>query len=288
MSLSELRSQSEINRQNAIFWNELCGSHAARVLGVTGNDPISLKKFDDWFFDFYPYVEKYVPFSDLNGKHVLEVGLGYGSLSQRIVEAGANFTGLDIAPGPVAGVNHRILQSGLGGRAVEGSILDAPFPDGSFDFVVSIGCFHHTGDMERALAEAARILRPGGDIMIMTYNAASYYRWLREPGRTAKYVFSVMTGNPKPLPFQNNSERGRYDANEKGEAAPETVLVSKTHFARMLRRHFAEVRVNTENAVAIRPFSRVPRNTWLKTVGRIAGLDLYARGCKPTTERNLL
>lgn len=283
-SSKQCRSQSDIDRQNAAFWNELCGSHAARMLEITGNDTLSLKRFDDWFFDFYPYVDRHVPFANLRGMDVLEIGLGYGSLSQRLAEAGANFTGLDISPGPVAGVNHRIQQSGLAGRAIEGSILDAPFPDASFDFIVSIGCFHHTGDIERALAEAARILRPGGEITVMTYNAASYYRWLREPARTAKYIFSVMTDNPGPLPFEDNKERGRYDANEKGEAAPETVLLSKLHFARMLRRHFTDVRVKSENAVPIPPFYRVPRNAWLKTVGRIAGLDLYARGRKPLIE----
>ena len=45
-------SQAEIDARNADFWNELCGSHAAKALGMTGSDRASLAKFDRWFFDF--------------------------------------------------------------------------------------------------------------------------------------------------------------------------------------------------------------------------------------------
>lgn len=269
--------QREIDLRNAKFWDELCGSHAAKVLGVTGNDPTSLEKFDRWFFEFYPYVDDFVPFADLAGKKVLEVGLGYGSVSQRLAEHGAILTALDIAPGPVAGVNHRLKQMNLPGRAIAGSILDAPFPDGSFDYVVSIGCYHHTGNLPRALTETARVLKPDGGAMIMTYNGASYLRWIREPRRTFNYVRSVATGNPDPLPFEVPGERARYDANSKGEAAPETVLLSRTHFSRLLQKSFRDVEVRTANAVQVFPFHKLTRGMLLKTIGRWAGLDLYAQ-----------
>jgi hypothetical protein len=89
-----------------------------------------------------------------------------------------------------------------------------------------------------------------------------------------------MGGDPPPLPFAENRERGRYDSNEKGEAAPETVLLSKSHFGRMMRWHFSDVRVNTENAISLPFLHRVPRYVWIGTIGRIAGVDLYARGRK--------
>ena len=40
-----------------------------------------------------------------------------------------------------------------------------PFPDGRFDIVLSFAMFHHVADWERALAEAARVLRPGGRLV---------------------------------------------------------------------------------------------------------------------------
>lgn len=113
---------------NRAFWNELCGTGLAKVLGITDASPISLKRFDDWFFDFYPYLFSEVPLAELAGRDVLEIGLGYGSLSQKIAESGARYVGLDIAPGPVEMVLHRLRQLGLAGEVEQGSILSAPFP----------------------------------------------------------------------------------------------------------------------------------------------------------------
>src|ERR1044071_2904049 len=146
----------DTDTKNVAFWNELCGTHLATQLGITDSSPASLKRFDRWFFDFYPYVFEHVPLSELSGKDVLEVGLGYGSLSQKIVESGARYCGLDIAPGPVEMVRHRLRQSGLAGSAEQGSILAAPFRNESFDRIITIGCLHHTGNMEKSLQECRR------------------------------------------------------------------------------------------------------------------------------------
>ena len=104
-------SMSDIDQANIAFWDELCGTHLADVLGITDALPASLKRFDDWFFDFYPYLFDHVRLSELAGTDVLEVGLGYGSVSQKIAESGARFCGLDIAPGPVEMVRHRLRQA---------------------------------------------------------------------------------------------------------------------------------------------------------------------------------
>src|ERR1700721_3942764 len=97
--------QSAIDRNNAAFWDELCGSTLARSLGITDSSPASLKRFDDWYFAYYPYLFTYIPFRQLNGKDVLEVGLGYGTVSQRIAEFGARYKGLNIAAGAARRVN---------------------------------------------------------------------------------------------------------------------------------------------------------------------------------------
>ncbi len=94
-------SQSDISSKNSEFWNELCGSQLAKFLGITDSSQESLKKFDDWYFNFYPYLFDHIPFSNLKNKDILEVGLGYGTVSQRLAESGANYTGLDIAGVPL-------------------------------------------------------------------------------------------------------------------------------------------------------------------------------------------
>ena len=148
MNAQTALNQDEIDAKNAAFWDELCGSQLARQLGITDNSPASLKKFDDWYFDFYPYLYDHIPFAELKGKRVLEVGLGYGTVAQKIAESGAHYHGLDIAAGPVAMAAHRCQLVGAKDAAVrQGSILEPPFDAGSFDWVVAIGCLHHTGDM---------------------------------------------------------------------------------------------------------------------------------------------
>ena len=82
---------------------------------------------------------------------MLEVGLGYGTVSQKLAQCGAIYTGLDIAEGPVSMVNHRLSSNNLNGSASQGSILAPPFETESFDAIIAIGCLHHTGDLSRAL-----------------------------------------------------------------------------------------------------------------------------------------
>src|SRR6185312_7765895 len=137
--------------------------------------------FDEFFFAFYPYLERRIPFASFAGKDVLEVGLGMGSVSQRIAASGGHLTSLDIAQGPVDVVNTRMGWMGLPQAARRGNILEAPFPDESFDHVVSIGCLHHTGDLPRALSEIHRVLRRGGSAFVMLYYAYSPKRWILWP-----------------------------------------------------------------------------------------------------------
>lgn len=156
----------EISRKNEDFWDEPCGSQLAQFLGVKDASEASLLKFDQWYLDFYPYLEKHIPFAKMNGMNVLEIGLGYGTVAQRLVEHGAVYSGLDIALGPVKMVRHRIKQIELEGNVVQGSILQPPFPDQSFDAIVAIGCLHHAGDLQYAIDECYKLLKPGGGVDI--------------------------------------------------------------------------------------------------------------------------
>jgi len=115
--------RTKIDRKNSEFWDMLCGATFAKSLGIADDSAASLKQFDDWYFASYPYLFIHIPFEEMKGADVLEAGLGYGTLSQRIVESGARYCGLDIAPGPVRMVNHHLEQAGLPGRARQGTIL---------------------------------------------------------------------------------------------------------------------------------------------------------------------
>ena len=169
-----MAAQSDIDAANAGFWDELCGTNLAREVGIVDASPASLERFDRAYLDLYPYLEGYIRAPDWAGRRVLEVGLGYGTVSEGLARSGADYHGVDIAPGPVGMVRARLER--IGGARPEqvqqASVHDLPFPDASFDRVVSIGCLHHTGDLSRGIAEVRRVLRPGGELLLMATTAA--------------------------------------------------------------------------------------------------------------------
>jgi SAM-dependent methyltransferase len=267
--------QSTIDIKNSEFWNTLCGSSLAQTLGVTDTSIESLKRFDDWYMDFYPYLVDHIPFSSMTGKRVLEVGLGYGTIAQKIAEAGADYHGLDIAPAAADMANHRINQLGLSGSAQCSSILDAPFPDDHFDMVVSIGCLHHTGNLQRALDEVRRILKPGGTAIIMVYNALSFRRWHQAKEATESYLQWRLTGAGN-LRAIEAIDRFAYDTDLEGNAAPETTFVSIGHLADMCSR-FSRFQARLENIEQEPPFMAFTRKELLQTSWpAMCGLDIYA------------
>jgi SAM-dependent methyltransferase len=268
------------NQENAEFWETLCGSGLAKHLGATDYSRRSFCIFDAFFMAYYSYLYKWLPVEQLAGKDVLEVGLGYGTLGQLIASARARYTGLDVAAAPVGVMELRLREFELPGNAVRGSILDAPFDDESFDYVVSIGCLHHTGDIERALREVARLLRPGGKLVTMMYYAYSYRMWWKRGFRLFGDLFRDLLGRTD---YQGDpDERAAFDADESGAPAPHTAFLSKRQLRRLARRCGLLVeRAGTENALPEPPFSRFSRETLLRTVGTRWGTDLYAVLRKP-------
>jgi ubiquinone/menaquinone biosynthesis C-methylase UbiE len=249
-------TQGAIDTGNARFWDELCGSALARQLGIEDASANSLRRFDAAYLELYPYLERYLDGADLAGRSVLEVGLGYGTVSKRLAELKADVHGLDIAAGPVEMVRHRLRLMGrpADDRIVQGSALAMPFEDETFDHVYSIGCLHHTGDLPQAVSEVHRVLRPGGRAVVMLYNRHSFRLVLQRLRRRT----------PEEL-------RGAYDSNAAGEAAPHTDYVTRRQ-ARALFGSFARVRIDARNFDNL-PY--IPRRVLLGNVDRLLGLDLY-------------
>ena len=259
-------AQAQIDSANAAFWDELCGTAFAREVGVTGSDPESIARFDRAYFGFYPYLPGYAP-ADLSGQRTLEIGLGYGSLGQLLAERSADYNGLDIALGPVAMMRERLERLGVeraSERVLQGSALEIPHPDASFDRVFSIGCLHHTGDVEASVAEVRRVLRPGGTAVVMIYAKHSFRRYsliamklpeLRDGGRAGV----------------ESEVRRVYDQTVAGEAAPVIEFLSRADARRAFER-FSQVTIRREN---FDPIKAIPRERLLGLPARLMGVDLY-------------
>jgi len=256
-------SQPAVDTQNAAFWDTLCGWNLAQDAGITGRGEDDLRRFDELYLGFYPYLENYVP-NDFAGKKVLEVGLGYGTLGQVIASRNADYYGADIAEGPVANMRRRLSWLGLpDDHAVQASVLELPFEDATFDYVYSIGCLHHTGDLDRSVHEVHRVLVPGGRAVVMLYNRHSL--------RRARYAL-VRTLRRRRDARLDDELRGVYDAHDSGEAAPHTDFVSRSETKRLFR-DFARVKIDVQNFDGY-GFG-IKREWFLGNLARLVGLDLY-------------
>ena len=94
----------------------------------------------------------------LGGKRVLDVCCGLGHLAGAMAAAGADVEGIDFAATMVT--NARDNYPNLGFR--EGDAEALRYPDGAFDHVVCAFGVMHIGHPDAAMAEASRVLQPGG------------------------------------------------------------------------------------------------------------------------------
>ncbi|MCC6831007.1 MAG: class I SAM-dependent methyltransferase [Thermoleophilia bacterium] len=93
---------------------------------------------------------------------VLDVACGAGNATLPAARTGADVVGLDLTPGLLDAARAEAGRQGLRVRWVEGDAQELPFPDASFDVVLStFGCMF-APDQVRAAGELTRVLRPGG------------------------------------------------------------------------------------------------------------------------------
>jgi SAM-dependent methyltransferase len=211
----------------------------------------------------------------MKGMKVLEIGLGYGTVSQRLAESGADYTGLDIAQGPVSMVNQRLTQNHLPGVAIKGSILEPQLPAANFDCVIAIGCLHHTGNLKLAIEQCHSLLKADGQLIFMVYYAYSYRRFRMTPILTIKNMVKEVFGYRGVVGNGSNRQRAAYDVSSKGLGAPHTDWIS----IKSLRKYcqiFTDFSPKLENIDQEKPYSFTKRQDLLKTKWpSLLGLDLY-------------
>jgi len=129
-----------------------------------------------------PYIFDFAQFSSSKGQRVLEIGVGMGADYEQWLRAGAIATGVDLSQESLAHTRQRCEMAGLEHDLHLADAEKLPFPDETFDVVYSYGVMHHSPDTECCIAEAWRVLKPGGSARIMLYHHASLTSlmlWLR-------------------------------------------------------------------------------------------------------------
>src|SRR3954454_11887276 len=100
---------------------------------------------------------------EVEGKVVLEVGSGAGQCSRWVRNHGGRSFGLDLSHRQLQHSRRLDGETGVAVPAVLGTATALPFADSCFDVVFcSFGALQFVAELDRAVAETARVLRPGG------------------------------------------------------------------------------------------------------------------------------
>lgn len=112
-------------------------------------------------------------------KVCLDAGCGGGRYLVALSRLGAReVQGIDLSEQHVQLVKKRLADRNLvQAYAQKASVLDIPFSDNYFDFVVSTGVIHHTPNPRKAFSELVRVLKPGGRMFLAVYGKGGL-RWL--------------------------------------------------------------------------------------------------------------
>ncbi|MEM6392546.1 MAG: class I SAM-dependent methyltransferase [Planctomycetota bacterium] len=141
-------------------------------------EPVGTRAYFDQVRDRKYRIEPHIPgFADFPawaGKRVLEVGCGIGTDTMSFAQAGADVTAVDLSEASIELAQRRASVYGMSDRVrfVQGDAegLSDLVGDDGFDLVYSFGVIHHTPNPRAVLAQARRIIRPGGTLKVMVYH----------------------------------------------------------------------------------------------------------------------
>lgn len=160
------------------YWD----SHIHDLAIVTNpvGTPGFFRQLDEYRYDKLNYLPRLVDFDSYRGKTLLEIGCGAGVDLVRFARAGAVVTGVDLSRTAIDLARQNISQNGLDAslQIMNGEALQ--FADNSFDVVYAHGVLQYTADTGKMVAEIHRVLRPGGEAILMVYNRISWLNLMRK------------------------------------------------------------------------------------------------------------
>jgi SAM-dependent methyltransferase len=152
--------------------------------GDVGGDPKALRAADveqrvRHETHYAPWLSEALEIDLAEGRRVLDVGCGPGTLLVRLARAGADVVGIDLVPSHIELARQSLHLLGLRADLEVADAEELPFSDASFDRVVANNSLQFTPDLDAALREIHRVLRPGGTVHVVLYHRRSMYFWWR-------------------------------------------------------------------------------------------------------------
>jgi SAM-dependent methyltransferase len=144
---------------------------------IAGVDP---EVCNSSFFDEYDHIERMLSADLPRGARILEIGSGFGTGLANLLLNGLDAVGIEPGSGSGCEGRHEMAQelfraNGLDPeRVIQGVGEALPFPDCSFEIVVSAVVLEHVRDVEACVRESLRVLKPGGYAL---FDLPNYHAW---------------------------------------------------------------------------------------------------------------
>lgn len=169
---SQKPGREELKERVRVFWQaHPCGT---KFSDAEIGTPEFFERVEAHRYEKEWHIPAAADFHNTRGLRVLEIGCGMGTDGAQFAKAGADYTGIDLTDAAVELARKRFQVSGLKGEFHVADAERLDFPEASFDLVYSHGVLHHTPDIEAAVREIHRVLKPGGRAMVMLYHRGSY------------------------------------------------------------------------------------------------------------------
>ncbi|MDP6127304.1 MAG: class I SAM-dependent methyltransferase [Dehalococcoidales bacterium] len=207
-------------------------------MGFIGED-MSYERKREFRYSLQDYMNDTFKFDSFNGKLVLELGCGAGIDSAEFARNGASVVSSDFTQIATQSTKSLLEEAQLPAQVVRTDATSLPFKNDTFDCVYSFGVLHHIPDVERSLAEIARTLKPGGQVMVMLYNHDSLLY-----GYSIVYLRGIKDG----LLEHSTMEEILDQYSERKEDNPHTLVYTKEEAKALFSQYFevnsVEVRYN--------------------------------------------
>jgi ubiquinone/menaquinone biosynthesis C-methylase UbiE len=186
------------------------------------------------------------PFGD-----ALEVGAGTGYVGLNLLQDGLieRLTASDLSAGMLDALSDTAARLGLEATTARAEAAELPFADESFDLVFGHAVLHHLPDLDRAFAEFARVLRPGGMLAFCGEPSRQGDRLASVPKRAALALAPLWRRILGASGRDGASEEHRHDHALESEVDVHAFSPADLR-ARLVSAGFREVRIQGEELVA--------------------------------------
>lgn len=185
------------------FWNtEACGTQFVEEFE---NTKIFFEEYTAFRYRTEWHLPLYIPFENYQNKKVLEIGCGNGADGMMFAKNGALYTGIDITQSAIDATAIHFKTQGLTGTFQVENAESLSFQANKFDLVYSHGVLHHTENPNKAFEEVYRVLKPGGNAILMLYHKNSFNYYIRIMGfMRLRLLLKIF--KEKTIPLKNHAE----------------------------------------------------------------------------------